>query len=133
MKKLRLGLILIGLLALVIPARAQASDVTPTIPTLIDALRLLGTTVGAGMVISFLLTRVSWFAALTGDKRFWIVFGLSQVIPLAATLVAQLVPASTLMALEPYWQSLAAGFIVFIGTQAQYALASKRALSSLNP
>lgn len=103
---------------------------TPSIPTLIDALRLAGTTIGAGMVISFLLTRVAWFQELTGDKRFWVVLALSLVIPIAATLVVQLVPPETLATLEPYWQALAAGFIVFIGTQAQYFLQQKKPQSN---
>lgn len=98
------------------------SDEPPQVPTLIEALQLLGTTVGAGMVISFLLTRVEWFKALTGERRFWIVLGLSMAIPFMATLIINLVPAETLVALEPYWQALSAGFIVFIGSQAQYAL-----------
>lgn len=124
--RIRLLLIVIALFVLAAPVYAQGQGDTPTIPTLIDALRLAGTTVGAGMVISFLLTRVTWFKNLTGDKRFWIVFALAQAVPLAATLIVQLVPAATLAALEPYWQSLAAGFIVFIGSQAQYFLQGKK-------
>lgn len=124
--KIRLLSIAIVLLLMAAPVSAQGEVDTPKIPTLIDALRLLGTTVGAGMVISFLLTRVEWFKALTGERRFWIVLGLSQIVPLAATLVVQLVPAATLIALEPYWQSLAAGFIVFIGSQAQHWLQNQK-------
>lgn len=116
-------MVMVVALLLVTPAVAQGQAVDPpTVPTLIDALRLLGTTVGAGMVISFLLTRVAWFSTLAGERRFWVVFGLSMVIPFAATLAIQLVPQSTWLALEPYWQSIAAGFIVFIGSQVQYAL-----------
>jgi len=124
--RLRVMLIVVAMLVLAAPVYAQGTGDTPKIPTLIDALRLLGTTVGAGMVISFLLTRVEWFKALTGEKRFWIVLGLSMLIPFAATLVTQLVPAAALIALEPYWQSLAAGFIVFIGSQAQYFLQNQK-------
>lgn len=127
--KIRLLLIAIVLLLMAAPVYAQGVGDTPQIPTLIDALRLLGTTVGAGMVISFLLTKVDWFKNLAGEKRFWVVFGLAQGVPLVATLIINLVPASALAALEPYWQSLAAGFIVFIGTQAQYFLSQR----SLNP
>jgi len=124
---LKIAALLFVALLFVAPVYAQGSDVdTPKIPTLIDALRLAGTTVGAGMVISFLLTRVNWFSALTGEKRFWVVFALAQGVPLVATLIVQLVPASALVVLEPYWQSLAAGFIVFIGTQAQYFLNSQK-------
>ncbi len=124
--KTRLFLIGVALMCVTAPVSAQGATEPPTVPTLVDALRLLGTTVGAGMVISFLLTRVDWFKALTGDKRFQIVFGLSMLIPFAATLVTQLVPATVLIALEPYWQSLAAGFIVFIGSQAQYWLQNQK-------
>ncbi len=127
--RIRLLLIAIVLLLMASPVYAQGQGDAPTIPTLIDALRLAGTTVGAGMVISFLLTRVEWFKALTGDKRFWVVFALAQGVPLLATLIVQLVPAAVLISLEPYWQSLSAGFIVFIGTQAQYFLSQR----SLNP
>ena len=124
--KVRLLLLVIVLLLMAAPVSAQGEGDTPKIPTLIDALRMLGTTVGAGMVISFLLTRVEWFKLATGERRFWAVFGLSMAIPLAATLIIQLVPAATLVAIEPYWQTLAAGFIVFIGTQAQYFLQQQK-------
>ncbi len=126
---LRIALILVAVVLIAAPVSAQGAGDTPTIPTLIDALRLAGTTVGAGMVISFLLTRVPWFQSLTGDKRFWIVFALAQGVPLVATLIVQLVPAQVLISLEPYWQSISAGFIVFIGTQAQYFLSQ----NSLSP
>ena len=126
---LRIALFLLALLVIAAPVYAQGTGDTPKIPTLIDALRLAGTTVGAGMVISFLLSKVTWFTLLTGEKRFWTVFALAQGIPLAATLIVQLVPASVLVSLEPYWQSLSAGFIVFIGSQAQYFLSQK----SINP
>ncbi len=126
----QLALIVLASLVMASPVLAQGQGDTPKIPTLIDALRLFGTTVGAGMVISFLLTRVTWFSSLTGEKRFWIVFALSQAVPLAATLIVQFVPAATLIALEPFWQSMAAGFIVFIGTQAQYLVQQKKPQSS---
>lgn len=124
--RIRLLFIAIALLLMAAPVYAQGQGDTPKIPTLIDALRLAGTTVGAGMVISFLLTRVEWFKILTGDKRFWVVFALAQGVPLLATLIVQLVPAAVLISLEPYWQSLSAGFIVFIGTQAQYFLQNQK-------
>lgn len=127
---LRIALILVAVVLIAAPVSAQGAGDTPKIPTLIDALRLAGTTVGAGMVISFLLTRVNWFSSLTGEKRFWIVFAMAQGVPLAATLIVQLVPASVLISLEPYWQSLSAGFIVFIGTQAQYFLQQKKPQSN---
>lgn len=123
--KIRWLMLVVTILFIVSPVHAQGSE-PAQIPTLMDALRLLGTTVGAGMVISFLLTRVEWFKALTGERRFWIVLGLSMLIPFAATLVTQLVPAAALIALEPYWQSLAAGFIVFIGSQAQHWLQNQK-------
>jgi len=118
--------ILVALL-LVSPAGAQAETIEPpTIPSLIDALRLVSTTVGAGMVISFLFTRVDWFKALTGDRRFWVVFGLCMTIPLAATLALNLVPVADLVRLEPVWNAIATGFTVFIGSQIQYALTTNR-------
>jgi hypothetical protein len=128
MKMARMLTVLVVLMLLVVaPVSAQAEAVDPpAVPTLIDALRLIGTTVGAGMVISFLLTRVTWFKNLTGERRFWVVFALCMVIPLAATLALRLIPATVLQDLEPYWQSIAAGFIVFIGSQVQYALTAGR-------
>ncbi len=127
LRSLILRILIVALAAVLIVSPASASPLMqgnepPPVPTLIEALQLLGTTVGAGMVISFLLTRVEWFKTLTGERRFWIVLGLSMAIPFVATLIINLVPAETLVALEPYWQALSAGFIVFIGSQAQYAL-----------
>ncbi len=102
----------------------------PEIPSFGDALRLLGTTVGIGAVVSFLLSQMDRFQGVGPQAKFWIVLIVSLVLPVAATAVVQLVPAETLKALEPYWQALSAGFLVFLGTQGMYALLkSKKAAS----
>lgn len=95
------------------------------IPTLVEFLKLLTTTVGLGMVVSFVMAQLQKFQTVSGTAKFWIVFAISMVLPLLSALVLNNVTAETLAALEPYWNALAAGFAVFIGSQAFYTFVLK--------
>jgi hypothetical protein len=95
------------------------------IPSLVEFLKLLTTTLGIGAVVSFVLANLAKFQNISSAAKFWIVFAISMGLPLLAALILNNVTAETLAALEPYWNALAAGFAVFIGSQAFYALVIK--------
>lgn len=95
------------------------------IPTLVEFLKLLTTTVGLGMVVSFVLAQLNKFNTVSSQAKFWIVFAVSMILPLLAALVLNNVTAEMLAGLEPYWNALASGFAVFIGSQVFYTLVLK--------
>lgn len=95
------------------------------IPTLVDFLKLLTTTVGIGMVVSFVLAQLNKFQNVSAMAKFWIVFVVSMGLPLLAALILNNVTADTLKSLEPYWNAIASGFAVFIGSQVFYTFVLK--------
>jgi hypothetical protein len=95
------------------------------IPSLVEFLKLLTTTVGIGAVVSFVLANLSKFQNISSAAKFWIVFAVSMLLPLLATLALNNVSPDVLAALEPYWNALAAGFAVFIGSQVFYTFLVK--------
>jgi len=92
---------------------------------LVDVVRLLATGGGIGALLSFLLERVSWFQALSSSARYWIVLVVSVGLPVLATVALQFVPAGVWEALQPYWNALAAGFLVWLSSQAAHKLLNK--------
>lgn len=95
-------------------------------PPLTDVLAKLASGVGAGAVLSFLFTKFKWFQNLSADIKWWIVFGTSIGLPLLAQFALQFVPADVWVALEPYWQSIALGFLTWAGTQAAHLMTKRR-------
>jgi hypothetical protein len=89
------------------------------VPTLKGAFAIIAA--GAvGGIIAFLFERFKWFQNLQGDARFWVVFGLSVGLPVLAQVALQYVPDEVWSFLEPYWQSIALGFLAFLGSQAAH-------------
>ncbi|CAG0937441.1 hypothetical protein TFLX_06370 [Thermoflexales bacterium] len=130
--KIALILTLVGWLVIVPLASAAPAtqDEPPQIPSLIEFLRLLTTTVGVGMVVSFALAQLERFQNVSAQAKFWIVFAICMVLPLAAQALINLIPAPTITTLEPYWQAAAGGFTVFIGSQVFYTLVLKKKAAS---
>ncbi len=87
------------------------------IPGLVEVLKMLTAGVGVGAVISFLFEKITFFQNLSSQAKWWVVFGLSLGLPLAAQVALQFVPPDVWAMLEPYWQALAAGFLVWVGSQ----------------
>ena len=92
------------------------------IPALVAVLTLLAQGIGVGGVLAFLFERVRWFQNLQGDAKWWTILVISVGLPLAARLLVQFVPADVWAAIEPYWQTLAAGFLVWLGSQLMHLL-----------
>jgi len=93
--------------------------------SLVDVLALMAQGIGVGAVLAFLFEHVAWFQQQEPRIKWWLIFGLSLALPLAAQLLLQLVPAEVWKLLEPYWQALAAGFLVWAGSQGTHLLFNK--------
>lgn len=88
------------------------------IPSFVDVVRLLAAGGGIGAVLSFLLERVPWFQRLGSQARYWLILGVCIGLPVVATILLQFVPESAWKAMEPIWNAVAAGFVVWISSQA---------------
>jgi len=90
------------------------------IPNLTDILVLLANGAGIGSVVAFLLEHVGAFQRLAPETKRWVVLAICLVVPVIARVALQFVPPSAWAVIEPYWQSLAAGFLVWLGSQVTY-------------
>jgi len=84
---------------------------------LVEVLAMLAGGLGVGTVISFLLERMGLFQGLSSKAKWWVVLGLNLGLPLAAVLALQLIPPQVWVTLEPYWKTLAVGFLGWAGSQ----------------
>ena len=88
------------------------------IPDILTVLQLLVSGVASGFVLSFLAEKVKWFQTLESSKKGWLVFGVSMFLPLLGQALIQFVPVEFWNVVQPYWQAIGTGFIVW--TAAQY-------------
>ena len=99
------------------------------VPGLGDALTLLAGGLVVGPILAFLFQTApglsGWFETLASSVKWWLIFGLSLGFPLLAQVVIQFVPADVIVALEPFWKSLALGFVAWAGSQGTYFLFKK--------
>lgn len=86
-------------------------------PSLVTVLTLLATGIGVGGVVSFLLEQTGAFQRLSPDAKRWTTFALCIAIPALAQIAIQFVPPDVWPVLEPYWQAVAAGFLIWAGSQ----------------
>lgn len=87
------------------------------VPTLIEVLGLLAQGVGVGSILAFLFEKMSWFQNLGASAKWWLALLVSLGLPLVAQVLLQFVPADVWAAIEPYWRSLALGFLTWSGGQ----------------
>ncbi len=92
------------------------------VPALQEVLAMLAAGVGVGAVVSFLLERFPPFQDISPAGRWWVVFGLSLGLPLAATAALQFIPPEAWALIEPWWEALATGFLVWAGSQAAHKI-----------
>jgi hypothetical protein len=126
----RLALIFAGIVAVLLATMGSTvSAATPEVAqaSLFTTLEAMATAAGVGAVIAFLFERFAWFQALTGEGRNVVIIGLCVGLPLVARLLIEFVPASVWDVAEPYWQTVAAGFLVWASSQAAHKLQSTAA------
>jgi hypothetical protein len=111
--------VLVGLVCLVMinPVMAQDGEVPPEVPTFVEVLGRLAQGLGVGSVLAFLFETVTWFQKLSKQAKWWIVFVTSLTLPVVAQVLLQFVPPEVWATVEPYWHSLALGFLAWSGGQ----------------
>ena len=92
------------------------------IPSLVEAVGMLASGAAVGAVISFLAERLGLFQNLSPKAKQAVMFVLSLGLPLGAMLLLQYIPADTWATLEPYWQAVATGFLIWLGSQVTHAI-----------
>ena len=135
-RRFLVGVMIAVVVALVVVLPAMAQDDLPgdpPDPSEVPSLHNVFVLIAAGTVggiIAFMFERFKWFQNLSGDARWWVIMGLSVGLPLLAQVALQVVPDNVWVILEPYWKSVALGFLAFIGSQVAHAF-DKRSLSAL--
>jgi len=85
-----------------------------------DAVSMLAGGLGLGAVVAFMLEKPGWFAKLPSQVKWWIVFGTCVILPVLAQVALQFIPAEVWVVLDPYWKSIAYGFLAWAGSQAAF-------------
>ena len=123
----RLALIVAGIVAILLTtmgSTASAAAPEAAQASLFTTLDAMATAAGVGAVIAFLFERFAWFQALSGEGRSAVIIGLCIGLPLIARLLIEFLPAQVWEVAEPYWQTIAAGFLVWASSQAAHKLQS---------
>jgi len=110
-------------------AAPLAQGEPPLVPGMTEVLGMLASGIGVGATIAFLFEKFQWFQDLPANGKWWLTFGLSLGLPLAAQLLLQFVPTDVWAAIEPYWRALATGFLVWTGSQVIHRLNAGHPLS----
>jgi len=111
------GLVLVLVLAAE-PALAQEDG--PVVQPLQTTLDLLAQGIGVGFVIAFLAEKIGAFQALLPHQKSAVILALSVGLPVLARLALQFIPPNVWTVVEPYWQSVAVGFLGWAGSQLAY-------------
>ena len=96
------------------------------VPKLVDILTLLARGVGVGAVIAFLFEKMDWFQRASPRARWWIIFSISLALPVLAQAALLFIPADAWTAIEVWWRALAAGFLVWSGSQVVHRLVNSK-------
>ncbi len=129
--KVRFSVALAVLAALIFAAPAaaaglgQGGDGGVQIPSLQSVIQGIADVALAALIVVFLGEKSKWFQDLAPQVKGWVVFGLVVVLPFAAGLLLQYVPPDVISALEPHWQRLVKGLMVWATSQGIYFLGIK--------
>ena len=95
------------------------------VPGLVEVLKLLAGGIGVGAVLAFLFENLKFFKKLESNTKWWVVFVTSLGLPVGAQVALQFVPPEGGAMLEPYWYSLAAGFLAWAGSQVAHRFVNR--------
>ena len=90
------------------------------IPNIFDVLSLLVSGVASGYILSFLAEKTNLFQKLSSQAKSWLIFAVSILLPVLGQVLIQFVPVTFWEVVQPYWQALATGFVVWLGSQYAY-------------
>jgi hypothetical protein len=129
MKFRRIRVLLLVLVTLLLsmlsePVIAQTSEPPdpppPNVMTLEDTILLIAGGGGLGFALSFLFEKPGWLKNLSGQGRWWFIFIFMTLTPVLAQLAVTYIPDDVWLTLEPYWRSLALGFIAWGASQGTF-------------
>lgn len=87
------------------------------VPNLVEFLKMIAGGGFVGVIVAFLLEKIPAFQALKSEVKKWVVMAMFIVLPVASTALLENVPPEIWALLEPYWGSLALGFVSWVGSQ----------------
>jgi len=82
-----------------------------------DFLTLIGSPVFIGVIISFVLVRWAWFVNLTSKAKFWLVGGISIVLPIASRALTLYLPTGVVDFIEQWYPALVVGMGIWMSSQ----------------
>lgn len=95
--------------------------------TFMDLLKLLGSPLFVGIVISLLASRWSWFVAQTNEVKFWLTGLICVVLPILSQATLTYLPPEWVTFCETWWPSVVIGMGVWVSSQAWYLILGKQA------
>jgi len=123
----RIGLVVVTLMlslavGIGLASAAPLAQDVPQAPSLVELLTRLTGGAGVAVIVAFLFERVAWFQKLPPDAKWWAILGMCVGLPVVATTLLQFVPPTVWATVEPFWQSLATGFLIWAGSQVAHRL-----------
>jgi len=115
---LTLGSLVASVLSPVIEVGRALVQTTPPDLGIVDFIRAIASGGAVTTFISFALEHIPPFQRLESEAKKWVVFILYMVLPVGATLILQYTPAAWWAFLDPLYSALAAGFSLWVGSQA---------------
>ena len=89
-----------------------------TIPdTFKEFLSLIGSPVFIGIILSFVLVRWTWFVNLSSKLKFWLVGGVSLLLPIASKAATLYLPTAFVDFVEFWWPTVVIGMGVWTTSQ----------------
>jgi hypothetical protein len=88
--------------------------------TFLDFLKLIGTPLFLGIVISLLSSRWVWFVAQTNEVKFWLTGLVCIALPILSQAALTYIPQGAVTVIEAWWPAVVAGMGVWVTSQAWY-------------
>lgn len=94
--------------------------------TFVELLKLLGSPLFAGIVISLLATRWQWFQSQSSQVKFWLTGLVCVLLPIVSQAALTYLPADVVAFCETWWPSVVIGMGVWVSSQAWYQIFGKK-------
>jgi len=82
-----------------------------------DFLTMIGSPIFIGVVLSVLLVRWAWFVNLTDKVKFWIVGGVSIILPIVSRALVLYLPTGAVDFIEQWYPTVIIGLGVWMSSQ----------------
>ena len=82
-----------------------------------EFLSLIGSPIFIGIILSFVFVRWAWFVNLSSKAKFWIVGGISLLLPIASRALTLYLPVGIVEFIEQWYPTLVIGMGVWTSSQ----------------